>query len=184
MSLAADEMVEETKSTESDQNAPPVPEEFGRSVSGRQPCSIVDFILVLLIAATAFKGFIAEGYFVPSGSMAPGLLGFHVKATCPSCNYSFEIGRDQGDWTPPAVSCPMCRRNIPLDNSPIEAGDRLLVLKGLYEFRRPNRWETVVFRNPNDAGQAYVKRAIGLPGETVQIDDGDILINGRIAKIF
>ena len=182
MSLAADEVIEEATSTEADQTAPPDVVESATPSPAASLRASVDFILVLLIAATAFKGFIAEGYFVPSGSMAPGLLGFHINATCPSCGYSFEIGRDQGDWTPPGVACPLCRQHIPLENTPTEAGDRLLVLKGLYEFRDPNRWETVVFRNPNDAGQAYVKRAIGLPGETVQIDDGDILINGRIAR--
>lgn len=182
MSLVTDEVTEPNPSTEPEQVIPPEPDDLAPPTAAASLRASIDFVLVLLIAATAFKGFIAEGYFVPSGSMAPGLLGFHVEAICPSCGYHFEIGRDQGDWTPPSVACPICREHVPLEHSTIEAGDRLLVLKGLYEFRKPNRWETVVFRNPNDAGQAYVKRAIGLPGETIQIDDGDILINGHIAR--
>jgi signal peptidase I len=182
MSLVTDEVTEPNPSTEPEQVIPPEPDDLAPPTAAASLRASIDFVLVLLIAATAFKGFIAEGYFVPSGSMAPGLLGFHVEAICPSCGYHFEIGRDQGDWTPPGVACPICREHVPLEHSTIEAGDRLLVLKGLYEFRKPNRWETVVFRNPNDAGQAYVKRAIGLPGETIQIDDGDILIDGRIAR--
>ncbi|MFO0945820.1 MAG: S26 family signal peptidase [Planctomycetota bacterium] len=49
-------------------------------------------------------------------------------------------------------------------------------------FDPPARWETVVFRNPNDGMQAYVKRVVGLPGEKVRIFQGDIYINGRIAR--
>ena len=143
----------------------------------------IDFIIVLLIAATVFKGFVAEGYFVPSGSMAPGLLGFHYRATCPDCGYEFSVGREEGSWPPSSVPCPMCRESdVPIKSATFEAGDRLLVFKWVYQFQRPKRWETVVFRNPNDADQAYVKRVVGLPGESVAVDDGDVFINGKISR--
>lgn len=46
-----------------------------------------------------------------------------------------------------------------------------------YRFRHPNRGDIVVFRYPNDPKQYFIKRVIGLPGETVDI------VNGRI-KVF
>jgi signal peptidase I len=62
------------------------------------------------------------------------------------------------------------------------SGDRVLVQKFLYDFRRPQRWEVAVFHYPGDPTQAYVKRVVGLPGESVQLVRGDLVIDGRIAR--
>ena len=71
-----------------------------------------------------------------------------------------------------------------LDDGPsIECGgDRVLVQKFLYDFRRPRRWEVAVFHFPGEPSQAYVKRVVGLPGESIRIKGGDIFVNGRIAR--
>jgi len=58
----------------------------------------------------------------------------------------------------------------------------LLVNKYAYLFDDPNRWEVVVFLNPNNPNQAYVKRVVGLPGETIHVRDGDVYIDGRIQR--
>ena len=44
---------------------------------------------------------------------------------------------------------------------------------------RPERWDVVVFRAPT--GRATLKRVVGLPGETVEIIDGDVFVDGRVA---
>ena len=54
------------------------------------------------------------------------------------------------------------------------AYDRILVNKAAYLFREPQRWEIAVFRYPHNRSQNYVKRIVGLPGETLQIIGGDI----------
>ena len=65
----------------------------------------------------------------------------------------------------------------------LEEPQRLLVDRTAYAFREPRRWEIVVFRSPVDARLLCVKRVVGLPGETVSLEGGDVLINGRrIAK--
>ena len=61
-------------------------------------------------------------------------------------------------------------------------GDRVLVQKFLYDFRAPRRWEVSVFQFPAEPTQAYVKRVVGLPGESVQIQSGDVVIDGQIAR--
>jgi signal peptidase I len=56
-------------------------------------------------------------------------------------------------------------------------GDRVLVLKSLYPFVSPKRWDVVVFKNPTDPvgdAQNYIKRLVGLPDEKLLIVDGDV----------
>ena len=79
--------------------------------------------------------------------------------------------------------CPNCGQTaIDVTNLPRTQGDQLLVHKNAYQFRPPRRWEVVVFRNPAQPTQAYVKRVVGLPGETVQIVDGDVYADGQIQR--
>ena len=58
-------------------------------------------------------------------------------------------------------------------------GDHLIVDKISYRFRDPKRYDIVVFPYRYAENTYYIKRIIGLPGETVQITDGKILINGE-----
>ena len=58
-------------------------------------------------------------------------------------------------------------------------GDHLIVDKISYRFREPQRYEIVVFPYRYEKNTYYIKRIIGLPGETVQIVDGYIYINGK-----
>ncbi|MGO9108633.1 MAG: signal peptidase I [Thermoguttaceae bacterium] len=55
-------------------------------------------------------------------------------------------------------------------------GDRFLVAKFPYEFANPKRWDIIVFKYPGDATMNYIKRLVGLPGETIRIHDGDLWI--------
>jgi len=57
-----------------------------------------------------------------------------------------------------------------------EDGEYLIIDEISYRFRDPLRGEVVVFKYPNDPSQRYIKRIIGLPGETVQIGDGKVVI--------
>ena len=57
--------------------------------------------------------------------------------------------------------------------------DQLIVDKMTYRFRDPKRYDIVVFPYQYQDNTYYIKRIIGLPGETVQIVDGYIYINGK-----
>ena len=58
-------------------------------------------------------------------------------------------------------------------------GDRILVTKIGLDAQTIQRGEVVVFRNPINRRQNFVKRIIGLPGETVEIKNGEVFINGE-----
>ena len=57
-------------------------------------------------------------------------------------------------------------------------GDQLIMDKLTYHFSEPERFDIIVFPFQYQEDTYYIKRIIGLPGETVQIYDGDIYING------
>lgn len=62
----------------------------------------------------------------------------------------------------------------------IETGDRFLVNRAAYRIGGIHRGDLIAYRSKDDADESiHVKRVIALPGETVQIRDGVILINGK-----
>ena len=60
--------------------------------------------------------------------------------------------------------------------------DRIFADKLVTMLRRPERWEVMIFRFPLDERRLYVKRLVGLPGETLTVQGGDIWIDGAIAR--
>lgn len=62
----------------------------------------------------------------------------------------------------------------------LQDGDNLIVEKVTYYFRDPQRYDIIVFPYPEDPSRHYIKRIIGLSGETVQIIDGYVYINGEL----
>ena len=56
----------------------------------------------------------------------------------------------------------------------------LLVNQMTYRLRTPERGETIIFQFPKNPSEDYIKRIIGLPGETVEITEGKILINNQL----
>jgi len=58
-------------------------------------------------------------------------------------------------------------------------GDRILVSKFLYRFRPPRRGEIVVFRFPDDTKRPFIKRLAAMGGDTVELRDGQVLVNGQ-----
>lgn len=60
----------------------------------------------------------------------------------------------------------------------IYPGDRLIGFRLSYLFSEPERGDVVIFKYPVDESQKFIKRVIGLPGETVEIRDAKIYIDG------
>lgn len=68
-------------------------------------------------------------------------------------------------------------------NPVLKNGDVVLVNRILYDASSPKRGDIIVFKpNGNENLHSYVKRIVGLPGETVQIKDGTVYIDGKKLK--
>jgi len=61
----------------------------------------------------------------------------------------------------------------------LDNGERLIANKLIYRFRDPQRGEIVVFTPQGASDQRYIKRIIGLPGDTVYIRNGQVYVNGE-----
>lgn len=61
-------------------------------------------------------------------------------------------------------------------------GDNLIVDKLSYRFQEPKRFDIVVFPYKYEENTYYIKRIIGLPGDTVQVKDGYTYINGELLE--
>jgi len=146
---------------------------------------LIELIVCTAISVSLLKGFLVEGFLISTGSMAPHLLGFHKQVVCPDCGFGFARGTDlHGPATRPRVAtCINCgRTGIDVSAVPRNEGDQLLVHKLPWIFSDVDRWEPMVFRRLDQATTAFVKRVVGLPGESVQVIDGNIYANGRICR--
>jgi signal peptidase I len=102
------------------------------------------------------KGAIAEPFYVPSGSMEPTLL---IGDALLASKFAYGYG---------TASLPM-QINLP------ESGR-------IFE-EAPKRGDVVVFRWPGDRSQAWVKRVVGLPGDRIQMRQGQLFINNHAASL-
>ena len=110
------------------------------------------------IVAVVFvaKGAIAEPFYVPSGSMEPTLL---IGDALLASKFAYGYG---------TASLPI-QINLP------ETGR---VFAGI-----PKRGDVVVFRWPGDRSQAWVKRVVGLPGDRIQMRQGQLFVNDHAAEL-
>lgn len=165
----------------------------------------IESLIIAFILAFVFRAFVVEAFVIPTGSMADTLRGAHFRLTCQKCGYQYNFGFvperyrhaatgryfTKGYFPPnrvfvtdslrmPPPICPTCGTQI--DNSyprRVSNGDRILVLKYLYQFKEPDIWDVVVFKNPIKPEENYIKRLIGRPGDTVEVIDGDVYIASK-----
>lgn len=147
---------------------------------------LVETLVIAIFLSIIFKFFEAEAYVIPTGSMAPTLMGRHKDVTCDQCGFPFQVSASEemdNDTNRPsgvrteAGTCPQCgfTQYFPAD-VPSFSGDRVLVNKCVSDYRKTKRWDVSVFRCPADPRNNYIKRIIGLPNENLRIQYGDIFI--------
>jgi signal peptidase I len=228
-----------TKADEKQPHSPPV--------RPRHPWrDTIEGVLGALVLVLIIRHFVFEVFRIPTGSMAPTLLGQHRDLKCPNCGLEFPVDSNLGTNRLAAI-CPNCKYEFPSsevrktfctcfpswppelfgggDNrvivdkfmwdDPQDGLARLFYRNGLpREFSPPKRWDVIVFHCPvvdvrcrtcgtystgvriDESAKCpvcgstdvqilneknYIKRLIGLPGETIRIRHGDILVNGKLA---
>ena len=111
-------------------------------------------LIMAIVAALVIRALIAEPYNIPSSSMVPNLLiGDYLFIT------KFDYGYSRFSFLSPFSK---------------------IFPKGRYFYVQPERGDIVVFRKPPENKQDYIKRVIGLPGDTIQLKNGRLYINDVI----
>jgi len=71
------------------------------AVEGTNVKETIESILVAFILAFIFRAFVVEAFVIPTGSMAPTLLGAHMHFICPDCGYQFDVNYSSPDESDP-----------------------------------------------------------------------------------
>ena len=110
--------------------------------------------LIAVFLAVLIRTFLFEPFNIPSGSMKPTLLvGDYLFVNKPSYGYS--------------------RHSFPFGLAPLD---------GRIWDKPPKRGDVIVFKLPTNPGVDYIKRLIGLPGETIQVRSGRLYINDKLVE--
>jgi len=142
-------------------------------------------VLVCALAASV-ESFVLGGLIFPivvaSRSMTPALLGPARAWTCTSCSQQFACSLDSLPEPALGVHCPNCGAVAELEVGRDRPGQRVFVDRATAWFKPISRWEAIVYRNREYPHPRCVKRVVGLPGETIEIAGGQVLVDGHVAK--
>ena len=112
----------------------------------------VEAIVVALLLAFIIRAFVVQAFKIPSGSMLETLqIGDHLLVT----KFAYDVRLPSTIW--------------------LDTTDG----KVLYKTADPERGDIIVFKYPVDESQDFIKRVIGLPGETIEIKDKVVYIDGQ-----
>lgn len=141
------------------------------SIRGTITAMVIAFVCVLI-----FRAFVVEAFIIPTGSMAPTLLGRHARLHSPQTGATWAVGASpRAGLTQRAdADDPYSTLRTIEDDAPVRSGDRIFVFKPAFGLRPARRWSVVVFKNPENPSENYIKRLVGLPGERVWLVDGDV----------
>lgn len=124
--------------------------EPAKSEKKETPGALLRFVLAVAVLAWAFRSFIGAPFNIPSGSMLPTLyIGDYLAVA----KWPYGYSRYSFPFSFPAFS-------------------------GRILGQLPNRGDVVVFRHPTE-NEDLIKRVIGLPGDSVEVRGGQLILNGR-----
>lgn len=119
-------------------------------------------LIIAIILAFTIRVFFVQAFKIPSGSMIPTLLiGDHILVS--KLAYGFQLPQDcEFHVSIPPVTC---------YSSSILAG-----------FESPHRGDIIVFRYPEDENKDFIKRVVGVPGDTIRIVNKKVYVNDELLK--
>ena len=126
-------------------------------------------IVIAIILALFIRTFVVQAFKIPSGSMIQTLqIGDHILVN--KMVYGIKIPWD-------------CEWDLTTNRTGVS---RIPLLWSCYSYKtlipvtEPDRGDIIVFMFPDDETKDFIKRVVGLPGETVEIRDKKVYINGRL----
>ena len=106
-------------------------------------------IFYALIIAIIIRSLLIQPFYIPSSSMEPNLLvGDRIFVT----KFSYGYSKHSFPFSPP-------------------------IFEGRFFYKKPKKGDVVVFKTPVDNRTDYIKRLIGVPGDSIQFIDGELYIN-------
>jgi signal peptidase I len=139
------------------ENLPPGPMETGEARRS-EVREWTEAIAIAFILAIVLRTFLIQAYKIPSGSMEPTLaIGDHIMVN--KLRYGLRMPDSLFGLTPLAGEVPYGRY--------------------LVHFARVHRGDVVVFVFPSDETKDFIKRVIGIGGDTVQVKNGQVFLNGQ-----
>ena len=108
-------------------------------------------IFYALLIALFIRSIFLQPFYIPSSSMEPNLL---VGDRLFVLKYKYGYSKHSFPFSPP-------------------------IFKGRILFSEPKRGDIIVFKTPADNRTDYIKRLIGLPGDSIQFIEGDLFLNGN-----
>lgn len=111
-------------------------------------------LLIALFIAILIRSFLFQPFYIPSSSMEPTLLiGDRIFVS----KYTYGFSKHSFPFSPP-------------------------IYNSRFFHNEPRRGDLIVFKTPIDNRTDYIKRLIGLPGDTIEFLEGNLLINGKIVQ--
>ncbi|HET9159906.1 MAG TPA: signal peptidase I, partial [Caulobacteraceae bacterium] len=128
----------------------PAPEKSKASNAANETVEIVKTIVYALLIALVLRVILFQPFTIPSASMEPALLeGDYIIVS----KYSYGWSHHSIPFSPP-------------------------IFHGRVFGRTPKRGDIIVFKLPRDGHTDYIKRLIGLPGDRIQVSNGQVFVNG------
>ncbi|MAV34364.1 MAG: signal peptidase I [Planctomycetaceae bacterium] len=136
--------------------------------------------LPLTIRCLLVRGFVAP-IRITGASMAGTLHGQHLRIDCDDCLMQYACGlRHRGESG--HTTCPNCGYDQNSSREALCQGDRVLIDQWYGMWQQPARWDLVALPSPDGSSAMIVKRLIGMPGEQIAIQHGDVYVNGRLLR--
>ncbi|HKD35253.1 MAG TPA: signal peptidase I, partial [Pirellulales bacterium] len=125
----------------------------------------VESVVIAFVLAFLFRTFEAEAFVIPTGSMAPTLMGRHMDLKCPKCGYHYQVGAPDNDDSPAknnqVAVCPLCGYRIDAN---------LSLTRGKVVASPEGR---IAIQEVNASGSE-------IPGRTVEVvSNADVYIDGK-----